>query len=543
MLVLQIILHKPIMPYLGHSKCDNIINSMSKQLLKSMGVVSSMTFISRILGFIRDMVGAHYFGASSSYDAFIVASKIPNFLRRLFAEGAFSQAFVPLISSYKATRSLEDLQQLLNRVCGCLSVVLLIVTLIGMLCSPVFIWMFAPGFSQGPADGRFELAAHLLKITFPYLFFISLTAFAGGILNSFGRFAVPAFTPVFLNLSMIGCSILLAPRLENPVSALAVGILIGGVVQLAFQFPFLKAMGYWPKPRIVWHDPGVKRLLLLMSPALLGVSVNQLNLMLSSIFASFLAPGSVSWLYYAERLMEFPLGGFGVALGTVVLPRLSQHHAKSETAAFSKTVDFGLRWVLLIGFPSSLGLILLAGPLLATLFQSGCFSGEDVVASRLALVAYAPGIIGFMLLKIFGSAYYAKQDIKTPVRVAMITVIFNASLSLVLMPLLAHQGLALATAISALLNAGLLGGLLLKSKLYQPQQGWWVFLGRLMVALGAMRFFIVQWNPNLVFWFSFSTFERIWHLSLLIGGAILIYSSTLLLIGLRWQHILLKQEQ
>ena len=516
---------------------------MSQQLLKSTMVVSSMTLISRILGFIRDMVAAHYFGAGSGYDAFIVASKIPNFLRRLFAEGAFSQAFVPLISSYKATRSFEDLQQLLNRVCGCLSVVLLIVTLIGMLFSPLFIWIFAPGFSEVPADGRFELASSLLKITFPYLFFISLTAFAGGILNSFGRFAVPAFTPVFLNLSMIGCSILLAPHLENPVYALAFGILIGGVVQLVFQFPFLKTMGYWPKPQMIWQDPGVKRLLWLMSPALLGVSVNQLNLMLSSIFASFLPSGSVSWLYYAERLMEFPLGGFGVALATVVLPRLSQHHAKAETVAFSKTVDFGLRWVLLIGFPSALGLALLAGPMLATLFQSGRFGGEDVLASRLALVAYAPGILGFMLLKIFGSAYYAKQDIKTPVRIAIITVLFNASLSVLLMPLLAHQGLALATAMSALFNAGLLGGLLLKRKLYKPQKGWWLFLGRLTVALGAMSFFIVQWNPELVFWFSFSTGERLWRLAVLIVGGTLIYGSALFLMGLRKQHVLLIDTQ
>ncbi len=284
---------------------------MSKQLLKSTAVVSCMTFVSRILGFIRDMVAAHYFGAGSGYDAFIVASKIPNFMRRLFAEGAFAQAFVPLLSEYKAKKSETDLQQLLNRVSGCLSMVLIGVCIAGMLLSPFLIRLFAPGFAESTADGRFLLASDLLKITFPYLFFISLTAFSGGILNSFGYFAVPAFTPVFLNIAMIVSAIFVAPFLAHPVGALAWGFLAGGIIQLLFQFPFLKAIGRLPKPSINWKDPGVRRLLWLMTPALLGVSVNQFNLMLSSIFASFLQSGSVSWLYYAERLMEFPLGALG----------------------------------------------------------------------------------------------------------------------------------------------------------------------------------------------------------------------------------------
>ena len=515
---------------------------MSKQLLKSTAVVSCMTFLSRILGFIRDMVAAHYFGAGSGYDAFIVASKIPNFMRRLFAEGAFAQAFVPLLSEYKAKNSNADLQQLLNRISGCLSVALIGVCIAGMLLSPFLIRLFAPGFIESTADGRFLLASDLLKITFPYLFFISLTAFAGGILNSFGYFAVPAFTPVFLNIAMIISAIFVAPFLEHPVSALAWGFLAGGIIQLLFQVPFLRAIGRLPRPSIDWKDPGVRRLLWLMTPALLGVSVNQLNLMLSSIFASFLPSGSVSWLYYAERLMEFPLGGFGVALATVVLPRLSAHHAKAELQAFSKMVDFGLRWVLLIGLPSALGLALLSGPLLTTLFQSGRFTAVDVLGSQSALIAYAPGIIGFMLLKIFGSVYYAKQDIKTPVRIAMLTVLLNALLSALLIGPLRHVGLALATSLAALFNAAFLGVLSYKRSLYQPQAGWLLFSARVLCALGAMGLFIIQCNPVQELWFESKVFWQIQRLAMLVLGGIGTYVGVLWLLGLRPGHLLLKTE-
>ncbi len=515
---------------------------MSKQLLKSTAIVSFMTFLSRVLGFVRDMVAAHYFGAGSGYDAFIVASKIPNFMRRLFAEGAFAQAFVPLLSEYKATHSEKDLQQLLNRVSGCLGSALIGVCIVGMLLSPLLIRLFAPGFSESMGDGRFMLASDLLKITFPYLFFISLTAFAGGILNSFGYFAVPAFTPVFLNIAMIVAAIFLAPHLAHPVSALAWGFLAGGLVQFLFQAPFLRALGRLPRPVIDWRDPGVRRLLYLMTPALVGVSVTQLNLLLSSIFASFLVSGSVSWLYYAERLMEFPLGGFGVALATVVLPRLSQHHAKSEFQAFSRTVDFGLRWVLLIGLPSALGLALLAGPLIITLFQSGVFLAKDVLASRSALIAYTPGILGFMLIKIFGSVYYAKQDIKTPVRIAIYTIVVNALLSIVLIGPLHHVGLALASALSALFNATCLGVLCHKRGLYQAQAGWLLFLMRVLLALGAMGCFIVQYSPSLETWFLSGIGWRIQALAALVAGGLGMYVGVLWLLGLRPQHLLLKSE-
>lgn len=499
-----------------------------------------MTFISRILGFIRDMVAAHFFGASLGYDAFIVASKIPNFMRRLFAEGAFSQAFVPMLSEYRTQKSHEEVQQFVDRVSGCLCMVLVGVTLLGIIGSSLLIFVFAPGFATIDGGSRMELASHMLKITFPYLFFISLTAFAGGILNSYGRFAVPAFTPVFLNIFMIAASIWLAPLLNEPVTALAWGLLLGGVVQLLFQIPFLKQVHLLPRFEFHWRDPGVRRILLLMTPALLGVSVNQLNLMLSSIFASFLPVGSVSWLYYAERLMEFPLGGFGVALATVVLPRLSRQHANAEQADFSITLDWGFRWVLLVGLPAALGLGLLAGPLLATLFQSGRFTDADVLASQSCLIAYALGVIGFMLVKIFASAYYAKQDIRTPVRIAIMTMIANAVFSIALVYPMAHTGLALATSMAALCNAGFLGIGLYKRGIFCFQPGWGLLLVRLSLALAAMTAVILYFCPSVDTWFIFKSMERIYTLLSLILASSLAYIGTLFATGLRVHHVLVK---
>lgn len=499
-----------------------------------------MTLISRVLGFVRDMVTAHFFGASLGYDAFIVASKIPNFLRRLFAEGAFSQAFVPLLSEYRVSHSHEEVQQFVNRVAGCFSMVLALVTLLGILIAPLLILLFAPGFVTIGTGARFELASSMLRITFPYLLFISLTAFAGGILNSYGKFAGPAFTPVFLNIAIIFSAIVLTPHLSEPVTALAWGIFLGGVIQLLFQWPFLRRLNLLPRPQIHWRDKGVRRILSLMVPALLGVSVNQLNLMLSSVFASFLPVGSVSWLYYAERLMEFPLGGFGVALATVVLPRLAQHHAESQHDGFSVTLDWGLRWVLLVGLPATLGLALLAGPLLTTLFQSGKFTTQDVLMSQPCLVAYAVGILGFMCVKIFGSAYYAKQDIKTPVLFAMVTVATNALLSLAFVYPLAQMGLALATSLAALLNAGLLGVGLVKRGIYQFQPGWQLFLLRFGLAAAALAAVILYFNPPLELWFDFSVAKRVATLAFLILAGGLAYVITLFASGLRPHHVLVK---
>ncbi len=515
---------------------SDLLKVMSIQLLKSTTTVGGMTLISRILGFIRDMVAAHFFGASLGYDAFIVASKIPNFMRRLFAEGAFSQAFVPILAEYKTQKTHSEVQQFVNRVAGTLATVLIGVTVVGIVIAHLLVFIFAPGFDEA----RLNLASGMLQITFPYLLLISLTAFAGGILNTYGRFAVPAFTPVFLNIMMILAALFLSPLLSEPVTAMAWGILLGGMVQLFFQFPFLRKIHLMPLPEFAWSDPGVRRILTLMTPALLGVSVNQLNLMLGSVFASFLPVGSVSWLFYAERLMEFPLGGFGVALATVVLPKLSHQHTKEEKNGFSATLDWGIRWVLLVGLPASLGLILLAGPLLTTLFQSGRFTDRDVMMSQQALMAYGVGILGFMLVKILASAYYAKQDIKTPVRFAIITVVTNIVLSVLLIMPLAHAGLALATSLAALGNAGLLGFGLLRRKIYQIQPGWGLLFLRLGLACGVMAAVITYFCPDLEAWFSWGVGKRVMMLAMLIVTSGLAYIVTLFASGLRLHHVLVK---
>jgi putative peptidoglycan lipid II flippase len=511
---------------------------MSKDLLKSTSVVGGMTLISRVLGFVRDMVAAHFFGAGLGNDAFIVASKIPNYMRRLFAEGAFSQAFVPILSEYRTQKTQPEVEQFVGRVAGCLSMILVGVTILGIIAAPLLVMLFAPGFATTGSGARLDLASTMLRITFPYLLFISLTAFAGGILNCYGRFAVPAFTPVFLNVMMILTTVVLAPHLSEPVTALAWGMFAGGVVQLLFQVPFLRRLKLLPRPEFYWQDPGVRRILKLMLPALLGVSVNQLNLMLSSVFASFLPVGSVSWLYYAERLMEFPLGGFGVALATVVLPRLARHHTKAEREYFSATLDWGVRWIMLIGLPSALGLALLAGPLLTTLFQSGQFSDSDVIASRTCLIAYSLGIMGFMLVKIFASAYYAKQDVKTPVRMAIVTVIVNLVFSAILVMPLSHTGLALATSMAALVNATLLGYGLLKRHIYTLEPGWGLLALQLLFALSAMGVVILTLSPALEVWFAMPITERVITLFGLIMASGLAYIATLFLSGLRTNHML-----
>ncbi|MEO1898761.1 MAG: murein biosynthesis integral membrane protein MurJ, partial [Methylococcales bacterium] len=340
---------------------------MSRQLFKSTAIVSSMTMISRVLGFIRDMLFARVFGIDSATDAFFVAFKIPNFMRRLFAEGAFSQAFVPILSDYKEQGSQQALKLFIDRTAGTLALILLLVTIVGVIAAPLLITLFAPGFIH--EQKQFDLTVQMLRITFPYLFFISLVAFAGGILNSHGKFAIPAFTPVFLNLCMIAAAIWLSPLMPEPIVALAWGVFAAGIVQLLFQVPALHRLGLLPSFQLGFKDPGVKRILKMMLPALFGVSVTQINLLLDTLIASFLVAGSVSWLYYSDRLVEFPLGIFGIALATVILPNLSKNHAANDPVEFSKSMDWALRLVLLIGLPASVGLLILAEPMLSTLFQ------------------------------------------------------------------------------------------------------------------------------------------------------------------------------
>ncbi|VAW47406.1 Proposed peptidoglycan lipid II flippase MurJ, partial [hydrothermal vent metagenome] len=391
-----------------------------KRIIKAAATVGGMTMISRILGFVRDMVIARYFGASMGADAFFVAFKIPNFFRRLFAEGAFSQAFVPVLAEAKEKRGHEAVKHLVDALSYRLGGILLIITAFGVFGSSIWMMVFAPGFIDEPE--KFALASDMLAITFPYLLLISLVAFSSAIMNTYNQFAVPAFTPVFLNLVLITFAIWVSPLLDIPIMALAWGVLVAGVVQLLFHLPFLYRLGLLPSPTRK-SDPGVGEVKRMMIPALFGVSVAQINLLLDTVLASFLITGSVSWLYYSDRLMEFPLGVFGVALATVVLPGLSKKAANEDWKGFRQDVDSALRLVLIIGLPATLGLLLLAEPLITTLFYYGAFTARDVSMSGMSLMAYSFGLLGFILVKILAPAFYARKDMKTPVKVAIIALV------------------------------------------------------------------------------------------------------------------------
>ena len=493
-----------------------------------------MTMISRVLGFVRDMVFARFFGADAGTDAFFVAFKIPNFLRRLFAEGAFCQAFVPVLSDYKEKETREGLQDFVDRTAGTLALALILVTVIGVLAAPFLVLVFAPGFSWN--GGRYELTVEMLRITFPYLFFISSTAFAGSLLNTFGRFAVPAFTPVLLNVCLIMAAVWLAPLMDEPVLALAWGVFVAGAVQLLFQFPALKRMGIVPRLRLGFHDPGVMKILRLMGPAILGVSVTQINLLFDTLIASFLVSGSVSWLYYSDRLVEFPLGLFGIALATVILPALSKSHAAEEMKTFSASMDWGLRWVLIIGLPAAVGLFLLAEPMLSTLFQYEQFSKDDVLMAAWSLKAYSLGLLAFMLVKVLVPGFTSRQDMKTPVRFGIYAMVTNMILNVILVFQLAHAGLALATSLAAVLNSMLLLRKLLADRVFVPRPGWLAFAGRVVVAnliMGALLYLYV--NP--VAWFAWSVTDRTLNLLLWISLGVLAYVAVLLLSGLRPSHL------
>ena len=504
-------------------------------LLRSGLIVSVMTMISRVLGLARDIVIAGLFGAGSGADAFFVAFKIPNFLRRLFAEGAFNQAFVPVLSEYRSQRDQLAVKGLINYVAGTLGVVLFGITLLAILASPLLVWVFAPGFSQMPE--KQALTAEMLRLTFPYLLLISMTAFSGSILNSYDRFAVPAFTPVLLNLSLIGSAIWLTPHMAEPVMALAWGVLIAGSVQLLFQLPFLARIGLLPKPRVGWKDEGVRRIMKLMAPALFGVSVSQINLLLDTVLASFLVSGSVSWLYYSDRLVELPLGVFAIAIATVILPSLSTKHAEKTPEAFAKTLDWAVRMVLLIAVPAALALIILAEPLLFTLFQYGAMTVHDVDMAALSLRAYAVGLMAFMLIKVLAPGYYARQDTKTPVKIGIKAMVANMAFNLMLVFWLDHAGLALATSLSAFLNAGLLWLGLRRSGVFVWQDGWLEYLLQLVLSTGVLLVILLMLNPALEQWVAADWLQRaLWMGVLVVGGGVG-YLLTLVLTGLRLRHI------
>ncbi|WP_028299641.1 murein biosynthesis integral membrane protein MurJ [Oceanospirillum beijerinckii] len=500
-------------------------------LLRSGLIVSMMTMLSRVLGLARDIVIANLFGAGSGADAFFVAFKIPNFLRRLFAEGAFNQAFVPVLSEYRSQRDRVAVKGLINAVAGTLGLTLAGITLLAILAAPLLVWVFAPGFSQMPE--KQALTVEMLRLTFPYLLLISMTAFAGSILNSYDRFAVPAFTPVLLNLSLIGSAIWLTPMMAEPVMALAWGVLIAGSVQLLFQIPFLARIGLLPRPKVSWKDEGVRRIMKLMAPALFGVSVSQINLLLDTVLASFLISGSVSWLYYSDRLVELPLGVFAIAIATVILPSLSTKHAEKSQQGFARTLDWSMRMVLLIAVPAAVALIVLAEPLLFTLFQYGAMTVHDVDMAAMSLRAYAVGLIAFMLIKVLAPGYYARQDTTTPVKIGIKAMVANMVFNLGLVFWLEHAGLALATSLSAFLNAGLLWYGLKKSGVFVWQAGWWKYLLQLILSTGLMLVLLLQLNPTLAEWASVDWLQRAIWMAILVAFGGVGYVAMLILTGLK----------
>ncbi|GGY79509.1 murein biosynthesis integral membrane protein MurJ [Marinobacter zhanjiangensis] len=508
--------------------------SKAPGLLRSSGVVGIMTMLSRVLGLVRDMVIARYFGAGASADAFFVAFKIPNFLRRLFAEGAFSQAFVPVLSVYREKGDVSEVRGLVNAVAGSLGLVLLGVTLVAMVGSPVLTALFAPGFTDDPV--KFGLASDMLRITFPYLLLISLTAFAGSILNSYDRFAVPAFTPVILNLSMIGAAIFMTPLMAQPVMALAWGVVIAGALQLFFQLPFLMRLGLMPRPRVDYRHEGVKRILKLMAPALFGVSVSQINLLLDTVLASFLQTGSVSWLYYSDRLSELPLGVIGIAIGTVILPNLSRKHAAQSRDDFAATVDWAVRAVLLIGLPAAVALVMLAEPLIATLFHYGEVTDRDVAMSAQSLRAYSLGLLAFMLIKVLAPGFFAREDTVTPVKIGIFAMVANMVLNLALIVPLAHAGLALATSISAWLNALLLWRGLSKQGAWKSQPGAIRFLLQLLVANLVLAGVILLLNEPVSAWMAAGAMDRAADMAMLVVAGAGAYFLALVLAGVRIRH-------
>ncbi len=464
---------------------------------------------------------AQVFGANAQTDAFFVAFKIPNFLRRLFAEGAFATAFVPVLTEYRTQRDYRELKDFVDHVAGSLGLVVLGVSLLGVVAAPLVVSLFAFGWVLDGETLKLELAAEMLRLTFPYLFFISLTAFAGGILNAHDRFAVPAFTPVLLNLCLIGAALGVAPHMPQPIVALAWGVLVAGITQFTFQLPFLARIRLVPRPRPGFHDPGVRRVLKLMVPALFAVSVTQINLLLDTVLASFLVTGSISWLYYSDRLMEFPLGILGVALSTVILPRLSRRQAEAAPQVFSRELDWGLRTAVIFGVPAAVGLIALAGPMIATLFESEVFDAHDVAMAERSLMAYAFGLQAFILIKVLAPGFYARQDTRSPVRIAVIAMLANMLLNLVLIFPLRHAGLALATSLAAYLNALLLWRGLRREGAYRPEPGWRRLLLQVGAAAAAMGAVLVWGSPDLAAWIAAARWDRVAWL----GTAILVGAS------------------
>jgi putative peptidoglycan lipid II flippase len=481
---------------------------MSRAIFKNTSVVGLTTLLSRVTGLLRDMVYSQAFGAGTLMDAFLVAFKIPNFLRRLFAEGAFSQSFVPVISEYKVRREQAAVRELVGDVTGTLGVVLFVVSLIGVVAAPLIILLFAPGFTQ--AEGKYELAVEMLRWTFPYIFFVSLTALFSGVLNSYGRFAVPAFTQVIMNLVMIFFALVVATNASNPGVALAIGVFVSGAAQLVFQLPAVARLDLLSWPRWRPAAEGVRRIGKLMLPGIFGSSMAQVSLLLDTLIASFLVTGSIAWLYYADRLMEFALGVFSIALATVILPGLSAHHAKGDGERFSTTLDWALRLVVLIVVPASVGLLVLAGPITATIFGYGAFTDNDVRMTQYGLMAYSWGLIGFSLVKVLAPGYFARQDTRTPVRVGLIALGINMGINVAVV----WRGLR-------------------RDGVYRPLPGWGGLIWRVIAANIVMAAALMALASLFGDWLEASAFTRMWQLALCVIAGFGAYALALLALGLR----------
>lgn len=511
-------------------------------LFRSAGVFSAMTLLSRIAGFARDMIQAKLFGAGGLVDAYTVAYQVPNYLRRIFAEGSFASAFVPVLSELRQKGDLVALRSFVDHVAGALCAVLLLITGIGMLAAPWIAAVLAPGFADEP--GKLALTGEMLRIVFPYLFFISMTAFAGGVLNSFQRFALPAVTPVLHNLTVIAAMLWLSSHLERPIMALAWGVLAAGLVQMALLWPALRQFGLFPRLRLDFAHPGVRKVGRLMLPTLFSASVAQLNLVVGTIVASLLVEGSRSYLYYSDRLMELPLGLFGVALGTVILPHLSRRHADIDATGFSRSLDWGLRTVLLLAIPAAVGLLALAEPLTTILFQRGAFDAHASAMTALSLSALCPAIPAFMLTKVMAPAFYARQDTKTPMRAAIITIVVNITLmALIVTPLWhyqvigAHAGIALATALAGITNASLLWRYLRRHGAWRPEPGWPRALFRIALAAATMVLVLLVLRQGPWPWRELQGLGRVlWLCGTILAGAAT-YALVLLAAGWRPQEL------
>ncbi|MDG9922203.1 MULTISPECIES: murein biosynthesis integral membrane protein MurJ [unclassified Pseudomonas] len=502
-------------------------------LLKSLAAVSSLTMLSRVLGFVRDTIIARTFGAGVASDAFVVAFKLPNLLRRIFAEGAFSQAFVPILAEYKTQQGEEAARTFLAYVAGLLTLVLALVTLLGILAAPWIVWITAPGFADEAE--RFALTTDLLRVTFPYILLISLSSLVGAVLNTWNRFSVPAFVPTLLNVSMIVFSVWFAPYFDPPIMALGWAVLVGGLAQFLWQLPALKKTGMLVLPRLSLRDTGVWRVLRQMGPAIFGVSVSQISLIINTIFASFLVAGSVSWMYYADRLMELPSGVLGVALGTILLPALAKTYASADREEYSRLLDWGLRLCFLLVMPCTLALAIISEPLIVSLFQYGKFTAHDSTMTQQALVAYSVGLLALILIKILAPGFYAQQNIKTPVRIAIVSLLATQAMNgLFVFALdLRHAGLALAISLAACLNAGLLYWQLRSRRMYQPQPGWTFFLLKLVLAVLAMAAVLLAVMHFMPDWQQGNMLVRLLRLGALVAAGVVTYFGMLLLLGFR----------